>query len=558
MERCQTALFRQVIVLNHKRLLARLRSRQAQQTQKVKGRPQIIPMLAHAVSHLARSRPELAGQEAFRGLMAKTGHLQACFAKCEAFNVSKKLSEDCVDSFCRLAQCAHEMSTDFDLDSLLAASDMLDPTSKQSLPIAISKIGRYHSACTYLICAAQKFPCFDNISVQALRAPSRTRLERATSRPTGSDRLMAILQSRPQTLQDSLQTTMGRAIGGRALDAPFSSSLQAEQPVHAEIQLLFYYEAHPASPRPRVICSRKSACFLCDLFIRLHGVFRVRKTHGRVYDKWTLPEASQPSLPRPSIVHIGTVVKRMNEILEGLIRETAIVGRVLRTFPNESTITALGALSSSSTLRPEEGNESSSSRFPQHGLLLSPGTALSKAIQADRRINRSSQVSLLHQGVWEGEPSVLGSRLRCDCSNASTCSDTTSIPLNHGISDLSHEDEPPRLHAQEGKWTSSSLCAATPSATFCSSRLNVTVELASRGSGETSSRGPGCGDCLVKVMSIRGTDTAEVHRTYAMSEGELSTLTVSDGSLYLDAGGYLLWIKYEWDPKGGSQTGLEN
>jgi hypothetical protein len=53
--------------------------------------------------------------------------------------------------------------------------------------------------------------------------------------------------------------------------------------VHAEIQLLFFYEAHPSRRRPRFICSSKSACYLCNLFFSLHGGFYVPRTHGRLY-----------------------------------------------------------------------------------------------------------------------------------------------------------------------------------------------------------------------------------------------------------------------------------
>jgi hypothetical protein len=38
--------------------------------------------------------------------------------------------------------------------------------------------------------------------------------------------------------------------------------------VHAEIQLLFYHEKHPPKIPPRIICSSKKACFLCNLFIK--------------------------------------------------------------------------------------------------------------------------------------------------------------------------------------------------------------------------------------------------------------------------------------------------
>jgi hypothetical protein len=58
--------------------------------------------------------------------------------------------------------------------------------------------------------------------------------------------------------------------------------------VHAEIQLLFYYETYNVSLPPRVICSNKSACHLCHLFLKLHGQYHIPRTHGRIYEKWLL------------------------------------------------------------------------------------------------------------------------------------------------------------------------------------------------------------------------------------------------------------------------------
>jgi len=59
--------------------------------------------------------------------------------------------------------------------------------------------------------------------------------------------------------------------------------------IHAEVQLLIFYELNPRIRRPRVICASKSACYLCHLFIKTHGKFQVPRTHGRFYDRWMLP-----------------------------------------------------------------------------------------------------------------------------------------------------------------------------------------------------------------------------------------------------------------------------
>lgn len=68
--------------------------------------------------------------------------------------------------------------------------------------------------------------------------------------------------------------------------------------VHAEIQLLIEDDLRwscRASPRrdvllPRLIGTSKYHCYLCYLFIKLHGTFAVCNTHGRLYDQWTVPD----------------------------------------------------------------------------------------------------------------------------------------------------------------------------------------------------------------------------------------------------------------------------
>jgi hypothetical protein len=60
--------------------------------------------------------------------------------------------------------------------------------------------------------------------------------------------------------------------------------------VHGEVQLILHYEQYPHYPPPRAIGSSKSACFLCDLFIKKHGKYRVSHSHKRLYHQWTIPD----------------------------------------------------------------------------------------------------------------------------------------------------------------------------------------------------------------------------------------------------------------------------
>ena len=60
--------------------------------------------------------------------------------------------------------------------------------------------------------------------------------------------------------------------------------------IYAEIKLLFYYKVHLKNVKPRVLYANKSACYLCDLFIRTHGEFQILRTLKKFNKRWILPD----------------------------------------------------------------------------------------------------------------------------------------------------------------------------------------------------------------------------------------------------------------------------
>ncbi|KAF2808566.1 uncharacterized protein BDZ99DRAFT_499846 [Mytilinidion resinicola] len=133
--------------------------------------------------------------------------------------------------------------------------------------------------------------------------------------------------------------------------------------VHAEMKLLLYYEQQQSQNTmpPRVIVSSKSACFLCDLFFKLHGGFYTPKTHGTLYEKWTLPDMDQlESLTPRKRAYLNDVLIQLNATIENKIVESIKAGPLARKHPNESMIFPLppftsSAVSITSTVRPKSG-----------------------------------------------------------------------------------------------------------------------------------------------------------------------------------------------------------
>ncbi|KAF1937285.1 hypothetical protein EJ02DRAFT_458851 [Clathrospora elynae] len=92
--------------------------------------------------------------------------------------------------------------------------------------------------------------------------------------------------------------------------------------IHAEIQLLFYYESNSSILLPpRVICSNKHACFLCNLFIKTHGRFYIRSCHGRLYPRWRIPLLEEMQWPEPATIRMQEAIDELNRQLELKIRQ---------------------------------------------------------------------------------------------------------------------------------------------------------------------------------------------------------------------------------------------
>ncbi|KAL4995252.1 hypothetical protein BDV10DRAFT_175219 [Aspergillus recurvatus] len=99
--------------------------------------------------------------------------------------------------------------------------------------------------------------------------------------------------------------------------------------VHAEIQLVVELaksaSQQPGNPstvemRPRTIGTSKYLCYLCYLFLRYHGGFRLLSSHGRLYDQWTVPDLAEYSTATRN--KFAAVLESMDEHVVKQIKET--------------------------------------------------------------------------------------------------------------------------------------------------------------------------------------------------------------------------------------------
>ena len=94
------------------------------------------------------------------------------------------------------------------------------------------------------------------------------------------------------TLFTNAQLRSLRPYQGMNSHISFIDGQRARCLVHAEIQIIAYYGniRNTSALVPRVIGASKSACYLCNLFIQLHGQFFITKTHGHLYERWNFPD----------------------------------------------------------------------------------------------------------------------------------------------------------------------------------------------------------------------------------------------------------------------------
>ncbi|KFY42047.1 hypothetical protein V494_02643 [Pseudogymnoascus sp. VKM F-4513 (FW-928)] len=345
-------LFLQVVVLDIHRILARLRSRHVK-TRKSAGKPALITQLHEALNDkTVKARTRLT-----KSLKDGARALENLFGKLEAIpNVDSNVVE-AHEVIGEIVKQAHELTIASDLSEALQNSK-LEPGLKRHLIEATGKLGRYYSAASELVCAARDKKCrvFQNIQVKPFQ-----------------------------------------------IKRPASSS-KSPWKIHAEIQLLFFYELYPGHPRPRIICSSKSACYLCNLFFDLHGAFHVPRTHGRLYDKWTLPDWLD--IPMERHRELSNITTSMKATLDSKIQNTLTSKKVKPCHPNESALLPFAQWSSSalsknlspsastSTIRPpfrpvQEGSPGKALRTPPAQLHASnSGTETSPG----NNINRMSAV----------------------------------------------------------------------------------------------------------------------------------------------------------------------
>ncbi len=275
--------------------------------------------------------------------------LNATFKELEDLTTAKARSTAGDRILKLLLQAVDQMVHRFDLTEMLSylppRTQSWDHNAKEGLVRRFKKLGRYQQACRDLLRAARKYPVLRNITVEPLNVMSLTHTGPGLSASGPPDPRKGLLQRSIEQESNGLEKAMLDRLRSRFGKSPRDLQSYLEQQreihrrVHAEIQLLFYYESRSdvINP-PRFICSTKSACYLCNLFIKVHGRFYTPRTHGTLYPQWTIPPIPSLAISCDRQNELQKMMLQFNDSIEQDIRPNIKQKTLTRSHPDESFV----------------------------------------------------------------------------------------------------------------------------------------------------------------------------------------------------------------------------
>lgn len=268
---------------------------------------------------------------------------------------------------------------------------------------------------------------------------------------------------------------------------------------------------------PRVVFSSKSACWLCNSFIRLHGKIYTPRSHGRLYPGWRLPN-----------LHDGwstDIAERFSWHLENAVVESlkTLFQRRTRTIyvdPVESELSTIIWPLSQARL---------SANIPRREQLEQLGTILDHDVPAPlKRIASASQGAVVQEKEIAAEdasfsslPSESSDLIAAPSALCQTCSPSKDVCQNH-----------------QGKTASYKLALGGISSVLPSGPLKLQFEY-SGGSRQEQHDGPSKQlSCKMEWLSLEdfqqlGLGENIVFDTKSLTRDEVSLSTDAANNIYL-------------------------
>jgi hypothetical protein len=162
----------------------------------------------------------------------------------------------------------------------------------------IYKLGRYSVAVKTMLKLATKQPSlFTAIHVEVIEAPKQQRFNPSNDGKT----LTTVLERLTKADHQQLLSQLGQIWLTDDPESRFRQACRLKLTVHAEMQLLSFYDHHPElTPRLFFMGTSKKACFLCHRFMSRHPLtMSVSASHQKLYPSW-MPAPCADSAVRKS------------------------------------------------------------------------------------------------------------------------------------------------------------------------------------------------------------------------------------------------------------------
>lgn len=276
---------------------------------------------------------------------------------------------------------------------------VMDPCSRAHLINMISKVARYREAARLLYRMAKNTPLSRKMRLVLVQLP-----QKMFDKDLSSDYTPDLRNTLPlidelkngkglEQVCHLLSTTEEQA--NRQFIEQTRKTLR-EARIHAEIQLLYYCEFYmsPNAHTPRVVCSSKDACWLCNEFILMYEKIHTPRCHGKLYPGWRLPTSCGPKYHDLATRYN---IRLQDHVKNGLERLFAKRKRTVYLDPNESTLLTLPWSSSTLptlTSSPLDASETSSTvnKDPQKIVLPSEEASTHKSVLADDEESKKAPV----------------------------------------------------------------------------------------------------------------------------------------------------------------------
>ncbi|BCS19488.1 nucleic acid/nucleotide deaminase domain-containing protein [Aspergillus puulaauensis] len=248
----------------------------------------------------------------------------------------------------------------------------LDPCSKESVLNIVSKVSRYRESARFLYRTAKDCALARNMRAVPVHLP-REAYDIPSFNGYAPNLRSRILEASSKGQQKRLinsicsvsKLTEQQAIAQYSQQVPKTLT---EGKIHAEVQLIAYCELQKPKMYPRLVCSSKDACFLCNMFLLEYHKILAPRSHGKLYPGWRLP--CPPQLTELEFAFCDTLGSHLQQTLSHLLSKKQWP---VHPCPNESTLFTLPSLSTpAASLSSKAGQAAEPRAQNEEGLLPSP------------------------------------------------------------------------------------------------------------------------------------------------------------------------------------------